>query len=158
MAPSAQGRCDYVDPSQAVVDVFLPAKMCVVQFCICDLVQHEIEYGQTDRRTDRHLRNLLTYLTILLLASNNFTYCVAENGIPSSYEYLLVGEIPSSGENGIPSSDYFTIVMSCVMQFCICDLVQHEIEYGQTDGRTHRNLLYYKPIGGCAQSGSGVGI
>jgi len=30
-----------------------------------------------------------------------------------------------------------------MVQFCICDLVQHEIEYGRTDGRTHRNLLTY---------------
>ena len=40
-------------------------------------------------------------------------------------------------------AEYFTIVMSCVMQFCICDLVQHEIEYGQTDGRTDGHIVIF---------------
>ena len=62
-------------------------------------------------------------------ASNNFTYCVAENGILSSYENIPVRfrrQVKTGSRRQITS--YFTIVMSCVVQFCICDLVQHKIE------------------------------
>jgi len=93
------------------------------------------------------------HITIVLLASNNF---IAENGIPFSptdpVKYFHYdGTSYDDGICGWKRNPVvrlllwcqITIVMSSMVQFCICDFVQHEIEYGRTDGRTHCNLLYY---------------
>ena len=97
------------------------------------MINHSLSAGYCARS----IRILHSLLTILLT-----TYYVGENGVRYQMKYHIM--LVKTGSRyhmkcQCPSpSDYDVMVV----QFCICDLVQHEIESGQTDGRTDGHIIF----------------